>query len=278
MPEGQTPFSIRYTEAAPEALQADELIQVLSALNKLSLKACRTFYGSEAQTSFRIAHVQSGSIDIQGFVELIAGLQPAFAQFPNLILGVHDIPQLIKTWLDLLKFLGGHQPKLVQTVDNGNALAITNNRGQVQQINGNVYNTFIFNNVGRDASKFDVPIKRGAKTLELLHGTRKIATYSADDVGQFKPIRPANTPVESDIDAIVEVTAPVLEGEGVWRFKYGRMSLTAKLVDDDFRQKVLDGVESFRHGDRLQVRLRTVQENLGHKISTKHYITKVTRL
>jgi hypothetical protein len=275
MPEGQTPFSIRYVGTVPEALQAHELIQVLSALNRLSLKASRTFYGSEAQTTFRIAHVQSGSIDIQGFVELIAGLQPAFAQFPNLILSVHDIPELIKTWLDLLKFLGGQQPKLVQNVDNGNALAITNNHGQVQQINGNIYNTFIFNNVGQEAAKLDAPIKHGAESLELLRGKRKIATYKAKDVAQFKPIRPANAPVESEIDAILEVTAPVLEGEGVWRFKYGRMSLTAKVADDNFRQQVLDGTESFRHGDRLRVQLRTIQENLGDKITTRHYITKV---
>jgi hypothetical protein len=73
------------------------------------------------------------------------------------------------------------------------------------------------------------------------------------------------------------VVAPVLEGDGMWRFKYGRMSITAKLTDENYRQRVLDGTESFSHGDRLLAKLRTVQENLGDKISTKHFITRMIK-
>jgi hypothetical protein len=61
----------------------------------------------------------------------------------------------------------------------------------------------------------------------------------------------------------------------MWRFKYGRMSITAKLTDDEYRKRVLEGEESFSHGDRLLAKLKTVQENLGDKISTKHFVTKV---
>jgi hypothetical protein len=41
------------------------------------------------------------------------------------------------------------------------------------------------------------------------------------------------------------------------------------------RSKVQRGQESFRHGDRLDVQLKTVQERVGTKISTKHFIVKV---
>jgi hypothetical protein len=219
--------------------------------------------------------VQRGSIDIQGFIELGAGLQPAFAMLPSLSLGITDVPELIKKWLDLLKFLKGQAPKVIQKVNNGNAVQIENVSGEAQVVNGNVYNTFIFNNVGKDAAKLELPTKRGAKALELYRGKRRIGTYDANDVSFFRPIKPADDPIESEIDAILEVVAPVFEGEGVWRFKYGRTRLTAKLLDDDYRQKVANGSESFRHGDRLRIRLKTTQEKVGDKIVTKHFITRV---
>src|SRR5262249_22332080 len=131
------------------------------------------------------------------------------------------------------------------------------------------------NNVGTDASKFDLPIKKGATELELFRGRKRIATYSPSDVAQFRPIKPAETPIESEIDAIVEVVAPVLQGEGMWRVSYGRMFITAKLLDDAYRKRVEGGEESFRHGDLLKVRLRTVQERLGGRVVTRHFIVKV---
>jgi len=67
----------------------------------------------------------------------------------------------------------------------------------------------------------------------------------------------------------------VLQGEGMWRFKYGRMYLTAKLLDDEYRQRVTNGEESFKHGDLLKVRLKTVQEKVGHRVVTRHSIIKV---
>src|SRR5262245_8183753 len=100
MPDEQTVFSLHYLgETRPAAIDAHELIRLLSAFTNLSTKASRTFYGSEIHTSFRIAHVQPGTIDIQGVLELIAGLQPGFALLPSLSLGVKDIPHLLKLWL-----------------------------------------------------------------------------------------------------------------------------------------------------------------------------------
>jgi hypothetical protein len=69
-------------------------------------------------------------------------------------------------------------------------------------------------------------------------------------VAKFKADKP--TEIESEIDAIVEVVAPVLKGEGMWRFLFGSMSLTAKLLDDEFRQRIESGKESFCNGDLLQ--------------------------
>lgn len=264
-------FSLRYTHSAPDQIEADELIKALSAFNRIALKASGTVYGSGATTSFRLTHVQSGSIDIQGYIELLGGFQ---ALLPSIV-DIKDIPELIKGWLDLLSFLKGKPPQRVQTVQSGNAVQIENVYGNVTNINGDVYNSFVINNIGADASKLEAPIKKGARELELFRGRKRIASYSQDDVAQFRPIKPTENPIESEIDAIVEVVAPVFQGQGMWRFRYGRMFLTANLLDDEYRQRVQGGQESFRHGDLLKVRLRTVQERVSGRVVTRHFIVKV---
>jgi hypothetical protein len=262
---------------SPANVEARELIQILSAFTKITTKANRTYHGSNPKPSVRIEHVQPGSIDLQWIYEVVASAQSTFPALPGLLLGVKDVATLIKTWLDLLKFLKGQPPQKIQNVDNGNALQLENVSGQTTIINGNVYNTFILNGIGHDAEKLEIPVKVGARQLELRHKGRRISTYDATDLSNFKAIKPKDKPLESEIEAILEVVAPVLEGEGMWRFKYGRMSITAKLADEDYRKRVFDGEESFSHGDRLLARLKTIQENLGNKTSTRHFVTKVVQ-
>jgi hypothetical protein len=275
MAEQEPPFTLRYIGINPQALDAHELISTLSAIARISENAGQALYGEKTPTSFRIVHVHRGSLNIQGFVELVAGFQPFFAQMAASSFGISDVPGLIKAWFDLLKFLKGDPPRVTQKVENGNAVQIENANGQTQVINGNVYNFFLIANVGRDAAKLETPSKQGAEELQLYRGERKIATYTAQDLSKFRPIKPLEAPLESEIKAIVEVIAPVFQGEGVWRFKFGHMTLTARLLDEEYRAKVQRGDESFRRGDRLDVQLKTVQERVGTKISTKHFIVKV---
>jgi hypothetical protein len=269
------PYTLRYLGIEPQGLDARELIHTLSAITRISIKASLSTYGSQSGASFRITEVRPGTISIQGFIELLAGAQPAFSVLPSLSLGVSDVPELIKCWFELLKFLKGEPARVVQKVEKGNAVQIENASGQTTIVNGNVYNSFIFNNVGNDASKLELPARPGAEKLEVYKGKRRIASYTRNDLATFKPIKPTDKPLESEIEAIVEVIAPVFEGDGVWKFKYGRMILTARLLDHEYRHQVLTGEESFRHGDTLRVRLKTIQERTGGKIVTKHFVTKV---
>lgn len=110
-------LSLYYTgPVSPAGIEANELIRVLTAFTRITTKASRTFYGSGIRPSIRIERVQSGSIDLQWIYEVAAGAQSVFPAFPGLILGVKDVASLIKTWLDLLKFLKGKPPQKVQNV------------------------------------------------------------------------------------------------------------------------------------------------------------------
>jgi hypothetical protein len=274
--ESEQNLSLYYTgDVKPASIEARDLIQVLSAFTRITTKANRTYHGSGVKTSVRIERVQPGSIDLQWIYEVTASAQSVFPALPGLLLGVKDVASLIKAWLDLLKFLKGQPPQKVQNVSNGNALQLESASGQTTIINGNVYQTFLLNGIGSDAEKLELPTRNGAKKLELKRHGRRIGAYDAADLSNFKAIKPTDKPIESEIEAILEVVAPVLEGEGMWRFRYGRMSITAKLTDENYRKRVLDGEESFSHGDRLLVRLKTIQEKLGNKVSTKHFVTKM---
>jgi hypothetical protein len=275
MVEEPSSIGIRYAgEVQPETMSAKELIEILTAFNNIVLKASRVVHGSDSQIAFKISHVQAGSIDIKGVMEFVAGLQPLAA----LTIGafdVKDIPHLVKSWLDLAKFLAGEPASKVQNVKNGAGLQIENINGASSVVNGNVYNTYIAVDVGKDAAKLAAPTKRGATKLELIGKGRRIASYTPKDASSFQPIKPNDKPITTEIDAYLSVIAPVLEGEGGWKLRYGRMVLTAKLEDERFLRKVHDGGESFRRGDTLKVRLKTVQTRVGSKVKTKHTIVRV---
>jgi hypothetical protein len=181
-------------------------------------------------------------------------------------------------WLDLAKFLKGKPPKTVtQNVSNGNAVQIENASGEVQVVNGNVYNFFIGTDVAQDVAKLKLPVKRGATALEAYRGDKKIASYSGHDLSKLKPIKPFKDGLKSEIKTIVEVTAPEFDDEGEWRLKHGRKKLTARLLDEDFKAKMQRGQERIRDGDRLDVQLRAIREKEGTKTRTKYFIVKINR-
>jgi hypothetical protein len=75
-------------------MSAGELIAILSAFNSIVLKASRVVHGSESRFAFKISHVQPGSIDIKGVLEIVAGLQP-LAALTISAFDVKDIPELL---------------------------------------------------------------------------------------------------------------------------------------------------------------------------------------
>jgi hypothetical protein len=102
--------------ATPGSMEARELLQVLTAFTRITNKASRTYHGSNARISIRIERVQPGSVDLQWLHEIAATAQSTFSAFPGLLLGIKDVPSLIKAWLDLLKFLRGQPPQRVTRV------------------------------------------------------------------------------------------------------------------------------------------------------------------
>jgi hypothetical protein len=271
-------FEFLFSGAAkPEDLDISELIKIIKSHQLITTRAINFLHGGRTTSKISITHVTRGSIDIGSAIQIIGSLQPAFAMLPSLSLGATSVIDLIKSWFDILKFLKGRPPSKIIQKGDGQNLIIQNEKGDNYTVNGNVYNTFIMADIGHLANPYQIPFKSGAKNLKLRQSNRVIGEYTADDVSNFASIRPQSEAVISEIDAILSVVSPVFEGDGVWKFRYGSSILTAKIIDNDFRGRVLDGSETFKRGDYLRTRLKTEQKQVGNKLITSHYITNVVR-
>lgn len=262
-------------DAEPKDIDVQQLVRLLKSHQNLSAKAVNFIHGGSARSRVSIDRITPGSTTIGSLIQIIGGLQPTFAALPAASFGIKTVVDLVRAWLSLLSFLRGKPPATVSQSGDGINVNIVNRDGDVQIINGNIYNSFIMSDVGSLASAYQIPFSAGARELHLKSGRKTIAKFKKQDVSNFVAIRPEGDELSSEIEVILSVVSPVFEGDGVWRFKYGSSSITAKITDDDFRVRVLSGTESFRKGDHLRARLKTEQKQIGSKIITSHYITKV---
>jgi hypothetical protein len=261
-------------DISPEDIDVSELISILRAHQTLVRKSINFLYGGNSKTKIGITNVSPGSIDIGSVVQIIGSLQPAFAMLPSISLGISSPIELIKNWLEILKFLGQKPPKSIQKSTTGQNVIVENAIGDTMIVNGNVINTFIIGDIGRPANAFQAPLRAGATGLKLKSNGKVFAEYSKRDIEQFVPIQPESEILSHTIEIVISVISPVFEGEGIWRFKYGGTSISAKILDTDFLEKVYDGSESFRRGDSFRVLMNTQQKQVGAKIITTHKIER----
>jgi len=260
---------------APESIDVSHLISILRSQQQLIKRSSDFIYGPRTIRKIGIKNVSAGSIDIGSVFQFVGSMQPAFALLPSASLGITTIAEMVKAWLSLLKHLGQKPPVAINQYGDGQNVIIENATGDTQIVNGNIYNTFIMGNIGYYASAFQAPMNFGATGMKLKSRGKVIAEYSRNDVEQFVKIQPESDIVTSKIEAILSVVSPVLEGEGIWKFKYGGATIPAKISDDSFLSGVFDGSESFKRGDAFKVLLATNQKQIGRNIVTTHLVERV---
>jgi hypothetical protein len=141
-------------------------------------------------------------------------------------------------------------------------------------VDGNIYNSFQFHNIGKRSKRLQAPIRRGARALQILEDKIEIAKFEKEDTQWLQDVSDPKQ-VDSEIDAILEIKAPLLDGRGLWKFKYGRTSLSARIDDQEFMERVNNSAERFAHGDKFHVRLRTRQLQEGDRIKTEHSVSRI---
>jgi hypothetical protein len=262
-------------EAHPINLETSQLIKIIRGYTKIVQYSGKLIYGGRANTKVSILELKSGSIDISTVAQVVAAFQPFFATLPIATFGVTSITETIKEWLSLLTHLGGEPPRSTAQTGDGQNVKIENQKGDTKIVNGNVYQTFIFGDIGANASSLQEPFLAGATDLILKKSGKEFAQYSAREAKNFVPIRPTYDKISSSIPVILSVVSPVLEGDGVWKFRLGASNILATITDEAFLARVYNGAESFRKGDSFKVELKTEQKQVGRKIVTEHFITAV---
>jgi len=262
-------------EALKFGIEATELRQALDGYNRLVKDAAHLLKGQETKVSFRIKAIRSNSLHIDTVVETFAAAQAAFPLAAQVFDGVKTVGEMIKVWLDIQKHLKGEPPRSIQKIKNGNAVHIENNSGQVIVINGDLLNAFNALDVGSSVQKIAAPFKHKAESLVIKENHRKLGSYTAEEAQSFKRIALDEKPLETSGEVLLTVKSPVLEGDGLWRFRYGSSTIIARMHDEEFKQQVQKGEETFRNGDVYRVKLRSRQERTGRKIKTLHTIEHV---
>ncbi len=259
----------------PGAVELRELVQVLKGVDGVLSTSATLLHGGDAKVDTRIHAIRPGSIDISGAVSIISGLQPAFALMPMLALHAKDIFSLIKIWIEIQKHLKGSPPQSVTLDQSKENIVVTNCNNVAITVNRNTYNTFVVSDVPKKLARLRSPFEKGAESLILAANGHEIARVGKKDAHSLRPITFSDDVATSEIDIILDVKGPVFEGSNQWRFRLGRNTITAAVNDNDFLSKVLDGQESFKNGDRIQVRLKTKQTAQGRRIKTVYEITRV---
>lgn len=268
-------ISLRYsTEDSHAGMNAADLSSALKALNDVTEITARTFYGPSPASIMRVTSIQRGSFLVNTILEISAS---TMSMLPILFgsSGIKDYGDLLKSVFDLVFHLKGSAPTHVQSVDGTENIAIQNVSGDIQIFNGTVYHNCVFNDVPGKARRLVRPIKKSTDSLSIEANGKTIAKVNSENSKYFKPIEKISPSAEHTAIVLLRLKSPILEGNGDWRFIYGRNTITARMNDQLFEQEARSGRVSFRAGDLLKVRLKSTQQMDRNDARVHHSIEEV---
>ena len=272
------PITLRFQGDIPtQGLMADEVAAVAEGMAKavhfLSGKAA----DREREYTLHLTEVRSGSAIFEFLLECAAVAQTVLPGLPLNGFSIKQAGEVFSQAIQLLDFLKGKPPANQIIMNGDNNVILKNSEGAtvtvnhyVVQVAGNAY-------FQEQAEKVMKPLKKPDRTLNIDQDDEKLL-YAASNSYPAITARPLNDNdprTVNTIEATLRVRQPHLDGENSWKFAWGRNQITAQVKDKDFMDKVRAGVEEFRSGDVLRVRLRIDEQQKGKNVTKRHYIEEV---
>jgi hypothetical protein len=227
----------------------------------------------EVEVRTTVRGIQSGSFDIAFGIHLAEAAGVLFAAKEV------NLPEVIKSVLDLLKHLNGRKP--AKATHEGTKVTIENNNGNVIVVEGNVYSAAMNPETGTLTQGFvRDPLQTIAESIEVRSDSdRAPMRIEASESSAFGPLRELDQPdeqeiIQNEVTTILELTKPDLKGNSKWKFHDGRAAIQASMGDKGFLDKVRKHEELFGSGDRLKVRMISTQ-TVGEKVFVSHEIVRV---
>ncbi len=267
----ETRLSLRYTGPAVD----DGLMDVyqasanMIAFSEFMVAAVKASYGEAAEARANVAGFGRGSF-ITDLVFNVAG--PAATMFtaftPEQLLSV------LKESFALWKHLKGSPPK--ETVQSGQWISVTNNSGQVIQVQSSTIN-LVFSEKGADAAgRFvkDAIGQAGVTSIDITAQGTSIAQVDESEAPYFVPVAKESPVSENIVTMALILVAPVFQDGNKWRFNDGAATFPAAVEDESFLARVNNG-ERFGKGDVLTVELRITQTRTANRYSVERAVQRV---
>lgn len=265
-------LSLRYSGPAVDAGQMDVYAASANmiAFSEFMVAAVKAAYGDSAEARAEVAGFGRGSF-ITDLVFNVGG--PAATMFAAF--SPEHLLNLVKEAFGLWKHLQGSPPAAISQSGQNN-VAVTNNNGQVIQVNTDTLN-LVFSEKGADSvGRFvrDALTQDGISAVELESAGQAVTNVDASEASYFVPVAKEAPVSENIVTMALILVAPVFQDGNKWRFSDGGTTFPAAILDEEFINRVNNG-ERFGKGDILQVELSIKQSRTGNRISVDRQVLKV---
>jgi hypothetical protein len=257
------------------AMDARQAAKNMVAFADFMTAAVKIIYGEQTDAKSEVTGFQKGSFETD-FIFTVAG--PAASLLTAL--SPEQLWDAIKRAFDLWRFLKGKPPEKV--VQQGTTVTIENIKGDVTQVNGNVYNIVMAKTTTEAVETFvrDALAQSGVGAISIARQDDKTIDQIQVNNNEsmfFTQVSPEQELTQNRVRMILHIVAAVFQDGNKWRFTDGSGSpFSAAILDQEFVAKVNAG-ERFGKGDALDVEMELVQTVQNGRINIERRVLKVLR-
>lgn len=254
-------------------LDAYEAAANMIAFTDFLAVAARCAYGRNATIKADVYGITKGSFSIQFLLDLGGVFATLFAGPAS----PKDLFDVIRDGFSAWRHLEGEDPAKIQQT-NENSVAITNNSGQVIQVNIGTLELLSDEKSAKAVARFigKALEPEGMETLMIETEDRElIAGTNREQAPWFVPVSTGKTLFDYTHTTALHVESATFKEGNKWRFSDGQASFSANITDQDFLDRVASGSERFGKGDILVVELNVVQKQVGANFKTERTIVRV---
>lgn len=267
-------LTLKTPESAADAAVVASMLRAIVVL----IEETQVELKIEGEFSIRVNPFKEGSLEIPVQVYL-AGVAASLFTFNP---GLDKLMVTIKSFFELKKSFKGESPSENALQDNvivGNITILgSNNIINITQ-QPRVVDTFnqAAQDLEKDESLTGMKLINKQTGEEIVNLTREEFKYLGS-LGSGQPEVVPHDRVRT-VTTLLTIHSPVLQGAAKWKFLYEGKQISASIKDEIFLEKVGNGAEAFRNGDRLKVELEIGEKYVtsvqDHERSGQYTIARV---
>lgn len=242
------------------------------AFSDYVVAAAHKLYGDDVVVKAEVTAYRHASFGTDLLFEVIGAAPVLLAMYPDIV----SVATTIKESIDLYRFLKGEEPAKVEHNGDDRSINVTNNNGNIVQVNIESLNLTMDAKAGKAIEKFigEALMKPGVNTIEVSREGQNIAQATSDEAKFFHPIGKEDTLLEQIVRMGLTIESLSFKDGNKWRMWNGSESLGYSMEDEAFLSRV-DAGESFRKGDVLICDVLVKQTKTGNALKMHRAIVKV---